>query len=325
LDFFARTTSSTPFHVLHKEVFDYDCAQLKVTITTDFEALEGFSFRWSFVNPLAFRFAQISLFLLSVQFAYALFLSIQSISIDQNLFTQLFCVLLGAAGVLASNPFTLLLPAAKAHLSDHVAMAVYTALLRMFGLIQLELIRAKGAQLNFILLTFFAGFFVVYGIIDEAAAYDRAQLLAGAENEISFALPIETLRMGFHLVYAFVVACWMVLAFVQGRKQAGKRLAVVALCCAVAVGEVLFWQFQWKFLEKLAFTVIPQIAHAAVNLTVGAFLMFLMRNDRPTEYRQIDLEEENGGVLMEDFGQGGEEEDKFVEEEEEEGESEAAL
>jgi hypothetical protein len=323
--FLTGATSSTPFRVFHKEVFDYDSTQSKITLSADFESIEGFSFRWSFVNPLAFRVAQVSLFVLSFQIGYMVVLYVRSMSRNENLFIQLFCLVVGIAGVFVANPIALLLPSVNSlHMSDHAMMAVYIALFRLFNLVELETIRRQKPRPNFLWLMAIAVFFAFYGIVDHAAAYDRAKLLATSEFEVDVVFPAESLRRSFHLAYVGVAAFWMLLAFCRSRKTAGKRLAVFSVFTFVGIGEAILSQFQWAFLEDFAFTVVPQVFHASVNMTEGAFLLFFMRNDRPTEYQQIGSGEENGGILIDDFEaeDEDEEEEKGKGEEEEEGKGE---
>jgi hypothetical protein len=79
----------------------------------------------------------------------------------------------------------------------------------------------------------------------------------------------------------------------------------MTLFAAVAIVETIAFQFTWKPLRWMAFRTVPQIAHAAVHLVEGAFLLFLLRTDRPPEYQAIADDEGDVGPLMEEEGDVG--------------------
>jgi hypothetical protein len=328
--FEAGSKVSAPFRVLEKEVFDYDAVQLKLTVTGDFDTIEAVAFRWYFVNPLADRFQQISVSLLSLFIGYALVFYVQNLELNNHLFTQIFAIVLGGLGVLASNPFGFLLPKTPfPHMSDHLFITLYIGVLRMFTIVEIELIRAKKAIPNLLWLATIIILFAGYIGVDALASFDRAQCMAEFTRETSFEIPLDALRASFHLGYSWLMGIWALLALMWTGVDQAKRLGVLAVFALIGTAETVVFQFSWPMMQWTVFTIIPQVSHSTVHLVEGAILLFLMRTDRLPEYQPITETKEEIGPLMDeiiaDEGTGDEREEEEEEEEASEDEKDAPV
>jgi hypothetical protein len=158
---------------------------------------------------------------------YMLVVYISHISANALTGTEVFCIGLGGAGVFSSNPMSMLMPSmTSARYSDHILLAGYVALLRFFVLIQLEVVRGKRTSAPWPTLVVGAAFFCAYAMVDSVANFDRAQLIYECETEIEAVLPSEVLAIQFHLADFAIAGLWLVLAIVQRRKYAPKRMSL---------------------------------------------------------------------------------------------------
>jgi hypothetical protein len=143
------TKSSGLFPVLHKEVLDYDSVDIRMTIAAVFDGVRGLEFRWSFANPVAHKFRQTSLILLSVFMLFMLIENFRRLTVEHELFVKLMCIGLALSGLFASNPTSFALPTTPfVRFSDHVLMAVYVAVFRLSCLVQMETIRSGKHRPN---------------------------------------------------------------------------------------------------------------------------------------------------------------------------------
>jgi hypothetical protein len=103
---------------------------------------------------------------------------------DSESFTQIFLLVIGITGVFSSNPLTYFIKntGAGARISDHILMSVFTAVFRLFLLLELEMLRGKSSAPATILVILFGVFFGFYATVDAAASYDRATHVLQSER-----------------------------------------------------------------------------------------------------------------------------------------------
>jgi hypothetical protein len=106
---------------------------------------EAFLFHWDFGNSSAEKYDQSAKLLMSFLVGSVLAVLAFYLRFDSEYFTQVFLLVVGVTGVFAANPlndFTGAAPGAR--ISDHILMAVFIAVFRVFVLLQLELLRTHS-------------------------------------------------------------------------------------------------------------------------------------------------------------------------------------
>jgi hypothetical protein len=284
VDFSEDSKRSDPFSVLNKEIAGYDMLHLKLTVATDFRLMDGLGFRWSFANPAALQYrAAVRVLIASMLVVYVSFLAV-----DRRAFTELWCVPIGVTGVLTANPLALLPSSPAVRMSDHVFMAAYVAVLRMFCLVQIELVRCRSLPPNFELTVAVGCFFVCYAIIDAAASFDRAHLQGDIHTDIDILLPNEELLKWIHWLYGAMLVTWAALAHMRSNGYAQRRLLVFGVFAAMQFVVALFSQVACVRYHILQSTIVPSMLYSAVHVTLGAFAIFVMRTDRRGAYVTVE-------------------------------------
>jgi hypothetical protein len=274
---------SSPFSIVRKEVIGFDSLQLKLTMLSHFDQIEGLLFRWSFANPAAAKYFRAVRLLLSVLVGYMLLVYVSFLTWDdRDFFTQIFCIALGVFGILAANPVSTLPGASAPHIVDHLLAAVYAAALRLFFLLQLEMIRAGAAAPRTDVAAGLSVPFVLYAVVEAAAAFDRAQLVAGGAIDVIF--QTERALAYFHRVYIAALAVWAVVAY--RRKRARTRLFVFVAFAAAGIAATVL--AQTAIGADGMQSVTPALVYTTVHVTTGAFTIFLMHSQGRKKYVEIE-------------------------------------
>jgi hypothetical protein len=281
VSFAEDTRRSFPFSILRKEVIGFDSLQLKLTMLSNFNQIDGLLFSWSFANPAAAKCFRAVRLLLSLLIAYMLIIYVSFLtSDDPDFFTQIFCIVLGVFGVLAANPISALPGSGAPNILDHLLAAVYAAALRLFFILQLDMIRTGAAAPRPDVVAGLGTPFVLYAVVEAAAAFDRAQLVAGVAIDIVF--QTERALAYFHKAYAAALAVWAVLAYRQ--KRARTRLCIfVAFASAGLAAPVL----AHAAADELQ-SITPALVYTTVHVTTGAFTIFLMHSHGTKTYMDIE-------------------------------------
>jgi hypothetical protein len=192
VDFPIGVNRSSSFTILHLEVLDYDTAQIKIMITTDFEAIEGLSFRWAWADRSGIGHGRVARMVLSAFHGYMLCIFLQSLVKDFGTLTDAGCLAVAIAGILSCNPPWLLIGTRRtARFADHFLIATYAAVLRIFCMAELEQLRSQKVTPPWVLLGFATAFFGGCALVDTAAKLERAQFLCDSDAEVRTVLPGE--------------------------------------------------------------------------------------------------------------------------------------
>jgi hypothetical protein len=134
---------SSWFYVMRAASRDIDT--LRLTVMADYRPSEVFLFHWDFGNSSAEKYDQSAKLLMSFLVGYVLAVFAFYLRFDSEYFTQVFLLVIGVTGVFAGNPlnyFSGVAPGSR--VSDHIFMAVFIAVFRVFALLQLELLRTDS-------------------------------------------------------------------------------------------------------------------------------------------------------------------------------------
>jgi hypothetical protein len=139
------------------------------------------------------------------------------LTFDAESFTQIMLLILGITGVLASNPATYFIPekGTRARISDHILMAVFIGVFRLFMILGLEMLRSRSTSPpNF--LTISLGILIgLYATVEAAASYDRETHIMQSEWEAPVILQTESWLMRLDTAYAAVLVVYLIACVIQ--------------------------------------------------------------------------------------------------------------
>jgi hypothetical protein len=287
LSFPAGSLSSSAFSVLKREVSDFDTLDVKLSLSGALDLVRNASFLWSFVNPAAIGYIRSVRGLMSFVVLFMVFLFCFFLVFDAGIFTQTFCLVLGLAGVFASNPIAVFFPSGSSNVvSDHVLVATHNNVFRFFCLIQFEIMRRNKAVPNPLVFLGLGVFFAFAVTIDASASFDRIR------HPMAATLESERVRLAVSGIYAAIALVWVGLGIVQSKSETLARRAFVFgffLAGDLVIG--LLVQFQ------VVAHVTAIVIQSTVPISMGAFAIFLLHTTARQEYQQMKEGPNIGGSL----------------------------
>jgi hypothetical protein len=269
---FASITSQ-PFCLLRQEIVDYDMVSVRVSLTGDFREITGLGLRWLTVDP---AFVDCSRFMRSVLSAlngYMLIVHLVWLDVCRLQLGDVLCVALGVCGVFACNPQSFWNPPpAIPPLADHVFVAAFVAMLRMFCLLQLDLLRARRVLLNKFAVLCAGAFYTCYGVVDAAAGFERSQASREASPVLLFAAVLQR-------VHVLVSLLWVAAAFIRAGAAFVNRLYVFVFAVVIDVCSTWFSRVDCLTSSTFAYAPIPEMVNLSIHMTTGAFIVLLMRHE----------------------------------------------
>lgn len=288
LHYLPENNLSSSFHVHDTKITDFDCLQIKMTFKTDFKDIKGFLFHWTYSNPSAQKYSRAARFLMSFLIGYMLVMFSLYLTIDSDRFTQVFCLVLGVAGISASNPLSLIMPKEYILVTDAIFIAVFNAIFRMFLISQFEIYRSqKNTPMK--LFTIISGvLFLLYAIVEAMAIYDRSKLLENAKEEIFITLFTEKVLAIVHVVFIVFSFIYLIITIINNKESYTKRLWFITCCLILSNIVTGVTGIVFAFSGFFMFSVMPIMLVCAVNITCGAFCMFFHHPGGGSEYEQIE-------------------------------------
>jgi hypothetical protein len=312
LSFAANSLISSAFAVLRREVIAFDALDVQLSLSGAVDKLQNASFTSSFANPAAIKYVRSVRGRMSCLVVFMLFIFCFFLVFGVDVFTQTFCLVLGLAALFGANPVAIAFPSASSEvLSDHLLVATYTNVFRLFCIVQFELMRCNKAAPNplvFLGLGVFFGFAVT---IEASASIERMR------HPIADALDSDRVRLAVTSIYAIIAALWVTLGIVKSKSDTvAKRVLVFGFFLAADLLIVLVTQL--RVVRGVTHTVLQ----STVPISMGAFAIFLLHTTQRQQYQQMEVDTDIGGALdVEELSpagkQGfGEDEEDFIDEEE---------
>jgi hypothetical protein len=265
-------------------VINFERIDLKCSFSGDFEPIDGFSFRWSYSNPAALKYATFSRALISV-FMFYVFVNYVANCIPAS-FTQFFAALITGIGVFPSNPIFLFLPqSSPTWLFNSTVMAGYVALFRMFGLLQIELVRSRKDRPALPVLIVVGLFFACYAGVDAVVCHDRLLLLTDHDVDRPALFEMENILANFHFAYTAGLILFTLAAFWSSTGYATKRLVALVLLQFVALVATIFVQIICIDRGFLGNSIMPSMLFTAIHSLTGGVMVFMMQSNRGRDYR----------------------------------------
>ncbi|OHT08851.1 hypothetical protein TRFO_22518 [Tritrichomonas foetus] len=322
LVFHANSNQSSYFPVIHKTVNNYDSVQIKMTVTTNYHDIAGFQFHWAFSNPSAEKYNRAAKLLMSLLVGYMLVHFVFYLKFDAESFTQIFCIILGIAGIFSSNPIAYLLRDESTKLSDFILMAAFTGIFRTFILCQLELLRSHSQTPKTYITAIFAVLFSIHTAVDSTASYDRANFVASSESEVPVVLQMETVHVAFNVIYVILSIAYLIVAAIQNDGANPRRLLFFAIVVVLTALTTAIAQTYFVLTSTLMFSVIPQMLCSAIYITCAAFSLYLLHPGGGPEYRQVGEGKDDVEPMVLDVQQMSDGDDAELDDDEEEDEEE---
>jgi hypothetical protein len=190
------------FEIAVERTDDSDGIQLYTTIHTDYSNVAGLAFRWARGSAGAKAYERSARLLMAFLVASILFNFAFYIEFDTEPFTQVFLIVVGAAGVIAANPIGYFCQRSiTTMICDHVLMAAFVAVFRMFTLLQIELVRTNANTPTNVITAVVVVLCALYSRADAIASYGRRVHVLQACVEASLVLDAEMVRAVADLVF----------------------------------------------------------------------------------------------------------------------------
>jgi hypothetical protein len=269
---------SSPFHFFDLEITDFDTVTGSSFFTGDLSSIRGFLFHWSFFDFSAVKFSRAVRILTAFAIGYMTFQFIENLQLEVEVFTTVFCLIIGVAGVFAGNFHAVLSPTwAGIDIADACLLSVYLGFFRLFGLLQLELIRAQSSVPRWHISVAAFGFCLLYSVVDGIVAFGH---LTSPASDCPYTQPLLLLDI-IYLLFLFI---WMALAALRCNEDQIRRFFLFS---TLIIGD-LFSNWIWRFMNP-AFAKVSITAYTLKSLTQlpGCVLvLFLLQSDSDLQYRQ---------------------------------------
>jgi hypothetical protein len=214
--------SSSVFELMALRVQDCDSIRICARVKCRLASVLAVKFEWVFVDPGARQYDRRMRLLLSLFVGCCLFIFRDSFHLDSEAFTHAFVLLVGVAGVLASNPFGWIWPLSREpSVSDFIMPAAFFAMFRSFLVGQLELVRTRGVALHPIVLLLFGLIEGLHAALDATASFERQSHMVKSSIHDPDSFLSELLRDYMDVGHCIVVLCY---AFLWGWKGDGANL-----------------------------------------------------------------------------------------------------
>jgi hypothetical protein len=316
------SSRSSLFDVTHVPVRGIDAIHLKMTIQADYTGVAGFQFHWDFANPSAEKYSKSARLLMSFLIGYMVLVFAFYLKFDAEAFTQIFLLLVGITGIFASDPLTYFLnsKAAGLRISDHILTSVFTAVFRLFLVLELEMLRARSSVPKPIVTILFGIFFVFYATVDAAASYDRQAHISQSESEVPVILQTETALMIFDAMYVVFSTVYLVLAVIQNDGVNSRRIGFFSFAVLTTSGVTVLTHIVFVILNTRMYSVMPPILFCSIHITVASMCIFLLHYGGGPEYREMNTKDDQGPMVIDVVAQSDDEGDEDDEEDEDEDE-----
>jgi ABC-type transporter Mla MlaB component len=288
LNFTTASRNSTTFSITESAVNSADEIRVFLTLSANFSNINGLNVIWQFCNPGALQFSQSAQLLLAFMMTDILAIYIFNLRFDSEIWTQIFLLILGAAGIFGSNPFSYFSSISNwIDEMDFVLPSGFIAIFRTFVWLQLHILGAKTTSAGLVRTFLTVLVFGIYAGIDANVAIERRIRLVASLSIEHFVLKLEWILMGFDFVYIIASIGMLVFATIGSEGANFRRLVLFALSLLVTNGITFcshFWLLHWN---KSQLSVLPQILYLSGHVIVVAALLFLLRSEEIQQYQVI--------------------------------------
>jgi hypothetical protein len=276
------------FPVVQASVLEADTLQIRTSVETDFTGIAGFLFHWDFANPSAEKYDRSSKLLMSFLVGYMLVVFALYLRFDAESFTQIFLLVIGVTGVFASNPLTYFFPQAPgAHISNHIFMAVFEAVFRLFLIAQLELLRTHSTAPPTIFLVVLGVFFAFFATVQAAATYDREAHVVQAQKDVALVFQTEYALIVLDVLFTLGSIAYLIVAAISNEGVNPRRVALVGVSLVGIILSLLISEVYFVLTNTKLYTTVPSLLVSSTHVTFAAIALFLLHSGGGRQYDAI--------------------------------------
>jgi hypothetical protein len=279
---------TTFFPVLQASVLDVDTVQIRTSVETDFTPITGFLFHWEFANPSAEKYDRSSKLLMSFLIGYMLVVFSLYLRFDAESFTQIFLLVIGVTGVFASNPLTYFFPQGPgAHISNHIFMAVFQAVFRVFLIAELELLRSHSSAPPPAFLVVLGVFFAFYATVQAAATYDREAHVVQAQRDVAVVFQTESALIVLDLLFATAAVMYLIVAAAANEGVNPRRVALIGVSLVGVVLSILISEVWFVLANRSLYTTMPSLLVSSTHISFASIVLFMLHSGGGRPYDAI--------------------------------------
>jgi hypothetical protein len=276
------------FSVTSVENIDFETLILRLSVEGDYSNIEGFQINWRFLAKVDI-IQRTSRFVLSIFIGYTLFVFLISLRFTADSFTQILLIMVGISGVLACNPFANLWPPVSPKFTNHVLLAIFLAVYRLFLLFELELLATRKTTPSPIIGISIMLVMGLYAVIEMNALYDREIWVKTVRSVSSIVLDSEGITISGHIWYSIISMVYITIAIVKSDRTVTRR--VVFFVCSILGSGVVTLIIKVLFVlrfHEFMFSIVSSIVYMGVHVTFGAIGLFMMYSMGNIEYEDLD-------------------------------------
>jgi hypothetical protein len=276
---------SSGFDVTDIPVQGVEWLQVRVGIEGNFSRIRGVRFTWTHFNPELDSYIRSTRMVLAAVIAYSLFRFFGSLQFDSEFFTQVYVIVIGLLGLIATNPVNFVFSTfSVGRIIEQILWALFLAAFRMFVVVELEVLRVRSTRPGTAVMVFFALFFSMYVTVDATAAYDR--------GSVNFSGPLvlrtEFIRGVFHILYAAVSFVWIVAAICASDGANSRRLAFFVFMALAVVAVNITNDIVFVYWNVWMRTIRPLLIRISAPVGFVGLIMLMLRTAQRVEYIGID-------------------------------------
>jgi hypothetical protein len=301
--FSRNNTKSSSFSLVHVNLRNGGELRVGLTVETDYTNLTGFYFDWDCLNRSAVQFLTTAKLLTAFFTCYVLMVYVFTLSQEHNL-TQIMLIVLGIAGIFASDPIGILFGFGHTIVTD-VLQSGFIAVYRFFLCMELSVFYPLPTRILF-LVTIACALAVSAGI-EAVNAFDQFEhILAGRPKKFSL-FQRDGVSIVANAIYACVSLIMLESAFVN--REQSRRLAVIVGSVVVTDFATLLYVFCVVH-NVLMSTVLPMLFVSSTHGLGASLALFLFRAPDGPVYESLDRPDTGETVFKIDHLSEGSDEDE---------------
>ena len=283
--------SSSPFLIFNKSVDNYDLAQTRLNIHTDFQNIEAFNFSWMSINPNSERFlsyGKLSSLFFSI-YILIFFIPLRRFKIEAV--TQKFIAILLILSIFASIPITLLFYNNYAFIFECISSAIFVSAFQLFCITQIIITKNNDSLNQRKFFTFTTILFLLTSLLSGLSHFFRFLEIEKPYYFQFSILNIEYINSLVSLVLSICFAVYGLSAFQNRSNQNSSRISIsssflILSSCFTIFTDTIALLFKWKIKY-----IWPEMTFLLFHLVSVVYLAFLFHPADNLQYEDIDNNE----------------------------------
>ena len=289
VDFKENEMISTPFSV-YKRFRDYktreNSIEIQANIFTNYSSISGFYFQWNFPNPAADKFYHSTNLLLSLLIFYMLIVFSSFLTLKDESYTEISCIVLGISGGFACNFFYVFIyNAYLIELLDTIFAEIFIGVFNFFIITQLYLFSHDEASMPRMTTFFYACLFGCFSLFDAISNYyyeKSWKFSFTPEFTLTFS---KKILIAFYFFYCIGLLIHLITLRNKMQTKRGVFIMIMVLISIIA-------SFISNVIAPLTHfgktTIFSKVFLLNIYLSSTSFILFMLRPDSGIDYKQVD-------------------------------------